>query len=205
MDRVTNIFAAALIAFAPLAGAGIGHAQTIEQQGYQPVDQLRDDVDPLSRSLRQRDVGLSITGDRQNVYRSAGDAGKRLYYISQGVLAEFDRSDYALTREGGIVQLAPPNLVYHIGRPQRPTAPVPAPLNDRMVAGRMDGRVNGDVSTPSPQDGRVVFSVNNSAEAQPDRTDMPPRNAWDHYQSLTTVMRMMTVGALGRGERTTAP
>lgn len=204
MDRTANRLAA-LVVIACLTGVRVGHAQTIEQQGYQPVDQLRDDVDPLSRSLRQRDVGLSITGDHQNVYRSAGDSGKRLYYISPGVLAEFDRSDYALTREGGIVQLAPPNLVYHIGQPQRTPAPLPPPASERMVTGRMNGRVDAEVSTPSPQDGRVVFSINELAEAVSDRIDMPPRNAWDHYQSLTTVMRMMTVGALGRGERAAAP
>ncbi len=176
---------------APAAG------QTIENRGYRPIDQLRDDVDPLSRSLRRSDAGLSTTGERQNVYRAGDAADGRLYYLARGVIAEFDRSDYALTRRGRILQLAPPNLVYHIDPPKaaQPHDDSPIALTDQMLDGRVDGRVRAEVNNRAAPEELIAFRVAPIGESfvQPDRQ---PRSTWEHYHHLHTVNRMVVLGAL---------
>jgi len=119
--------AAATLALA-LAGAATllapvhAGAQTMEDRGYRPVDQLYEDVDPMQRSLRRRDAGLHTTGERQNVFRPSrstrGGAPARLLFVSEGVVAEYDRSIYAFDlRSRRAMPVIPPNTVFHIGVP----------------------------------------------------------------------------------------
>jgi hypothetical protein len=178
---------------------GEAAGQTVREQGYQPLDQLQDDVDPLSRSLRRGDTGLSVTGERQNVYRSADPTDPRLYYIAKGVIAEFDRSDYAFTRKGGILQLAPPNLVYHIGSPKKQLTGGGAPSvqSDQMIDGRVSGRVNGgEARGDREMIGFRVAQLDQSFDRPTDRQ----RTTWEDYHYLSTVNRMLVLGALMHDE-----
>ena len=186
---------------AVVAGPALG--QTLQEQGYRPIDQLQDDVDPLSHSLRQWDTGLSVTGERQNVFRSADTSDPRLYYIAKGVIAEFDRSDYAFTRKGGILQLAPPNLVYHIGSPK--VAPVAGGAlvvpSDQLIDNRVDGRVKGDELRASAE--MIGFRVAPLGDSF-GRVGDGPGSTWEDYHYLSTVNRMLVLGALMRQQTPTA-
>lgn len=111
------------LAMAPASAA----AQTMEQRGYRPVDQLHDDVDPLQRSLRVQESGLRTTGERHNVFRARlpqhAEGGRpgasRLFYVAKGIVAEYDRSIYAVDlRRRRILQVIPPNTVFHVGVPE---------------------------------------------------------------------------------------
>ena len=142
-----------------LAGADVS-AQTVEQRGYRPVDQTVDDVNPGQVSLREREGGLKTTGERNNVFRRASPdtAGPtverksdRLYYISPGVIAEFDRSEYAHHRRAGILQFIPPGAVFHLGMPNEAEAeqastlpPPPELIDDRMTASRVGAEMMDD-------------------------------------------------------------
>ncbi len=147
-----RIPAAAVLAVLVFVGGAA--AQTVEQRGLRPVDQTVEDVDPLGVSLRRHDAGLRTTGERGNVFRyidpreptdgSADPNAQRLFYMSRGVTAEFDRSQYGIlidqrNRSATVLQLIPPNTVFHIGPPpaRPPRDAGPAPLGD----GQIDGRV----------------------------------------------------------------
>lgn len=131
--------------------------QTVEQQGLVPVDQTIEDTDPLGVSLRQREGGLNIVGEQGTVFRRLdsrpGDPrvsqqrSDKLYYISNGVVAEFDRSDYLKVTDtergrSRVFQLIPPNTVFYIGKPPAPEAqaePQPAYL-PHQIDGRFTPR-----------------------------------------------------------------
>jgi hypothetical protein len=183
---------------APAAG------QTVEAQGFRPVDQRVEDVDPLAVSLRQEQTGLRTTGERNNVFRRVDPFGgddapvdpRRLYYISEGVVAEFDRSDYAalsLRDRRVIVQLIPPNTVFHVGLPRTPQpitgfdARPPSPL---LVSGRLDGQVNPATAASGP--GRFADSPT-FAQRQAD------------YAATAAAQRAITLRSLDRLAGATPP
>ncbi len=177
--------------------AGMAHAQSLQQRGFEPVDQLRDDVDPLSNSLRRTGPGLATTGERQNVFRNSSTTNDRLYYIAKGVMAEFDRSDYAFTRRGGILQLAPPNLVYRIDDPAKTSPGKKVVLSDRLVDTRVDGRVTTSPHT-MPQT-MIGFKVKPVTDMAPATTiQRKQRSTWEMYHYLSTVKRMLVLGAVSR-------
>lgn len=124
-------------------------AQTMSERGFEPVDQLVDDVDPLSRSLRLREDGLQTIGQHGNVFRPKGPGEHdRYYYVSYGVTAEYhNRSLYGLYQfqdsdQPVILQQVPPGTVFHIGLPkQRPDerqqeqfVPPPGYIDARVAA-----------------------------------------------------------------------
>ena len=174
------------IAFAASSAmlAESSQAQTVEQQGYRPVDQTIEDIDPLGVSLRKVDPGLLTIGERTNVYRRIVPGQSpyeqqqdgRLYFISYGVVAEYDQSQYIYLfdrkgRPAGIAQAIPPNTVFHLGLPKvetPPTAEVP------LAPGQIDGRVQ-----PVPDE-----------QAEPDVSIS--------YDQLVRRQRDVVVGALQR-------
>ncbi len=129
-------------------------AQTPYQQGFEPVDRLREDIDPLQRSLRRVEQGLGQVGQESNVYRRPDS--QRLYYIEPGVVAEFDRSEYfwfRTRRQGDVlVQAIPPGTVFHIGTPPAKTEPVPPPDHPLMVDARVHERLGGPARAQTPRD-----------------------------------------------------
>lgn len=140
------------------AVAATSHAQTMEQQGYRPVDQTIEDIDPLGVSLRKVDPGLLTIGERTNVYRrivpgqTSYDQQQtgRLYFISYGVIAEYDQSQYIYLydrkgRPAGIAQSIPPNTVFHLGLPKNDvTKSADLPLAPGQVDGRITGLLDND-------------------------------------------------------------
>jgi hypothetical protein len=137
-----------LVALCMLWASPMVVGQTLAERGYEPVDQVVDDVDPLAVSLRSREPGLDATGQHHNVFRRIeGDGADRdrLYFIHEGIVAEFDRSEYrAIIDEGSnrrlIYQLIPPNTVFHIGLPPA-DALRSGQWGDELLLGQVDGRV----------------------------------------------------------------
>lgn len=192
--------------------ASIASAQTMQEQGMRPVDQMVSDIDPTQVSLRQQDAGLSTIGERQNVYRRiVPDAGpyqpgnQRLYYVSYGVVAEFDRSEYGVIRDknsdlnGAILQFIPPNTVFHIGLPRAPHPQVdPNVQLPGMVDGRVDGMVQGDPTANRNVTGRLI----NPSQSR--RVDSDA-NQTQRYQELVVAQRGLVVAAIGRIAKSTSP
>jgi hypothetical protein len=150
--RTCQIAAATFSLLLPLALS----AQTMSERGYEPVDQLVDDVDPLSRSLRLREDGLQAIGQNTTVFRPKGPGDHdRYYYVSYGVTAAYqNRSLYGLYRfqnsdQPVLLQEIPPDTVFHIGLPpsrdteQRRSVPLP----ESYVDARVDGRAVGVSAT----------------------------------------------------------
>lgn len=107
-----------------LTAADPAGGQTLRERGLRPVDQVVEDVDPLSRSLRDREAGLRATGQFNTVYRPVDPKqSDRYFHIAQGVTAEYrGRSLYSQRRDPSsrrsvLVQDIPPDTVFHIGRP----------------------------------------------------------------------------------------
>jgi hypothetical protein len=162
-------------------------------------------VDPLGRSLRQEGAGLLDIGERNNVYERIMPGIKpyqqrtdRLYFVSYGVVAEFDRSDYAIAEDGSILQFIPPNTVFHIGLPdasddaetQRPV--LPGQIDGRIDA-RIDGRIDGQI------DGQVDGSVKPISAEKPDVQDQQTKmSAEQSYGALITGQRALVLSALER-------
>lgn len=99
--------------------------------GYEPVQRMVGDVDPLRKSLKKPEVGLANPGQSQGqvLWRKKPnpanpndpDAGK-LFLFTRGKIVEFERSRYGTTQRGGIVPLRPDNLKFHVGSPMTPRA-----------------------------------------------------------------------------------
>jgi hypothetical protein len=166
----------------------------MEERGYRPVDQLAEDVDPLQKSLRLHEDGLQTTGERSNVFRPRlpQDAGgraadqPRLLYVAEGVVAEFDRSIYAIDlRRRRILQVIPPNTVFHVGVPE------------------VDGH-DADKPTPEQQRRRAMFRIHPMPAGQrltsrPDARPTTTRPAdQPDYASLADAHRLRVVAAVRR-------
>jgi hypothetical protein len=189
MPRSSSTLVMALM----LLGASGAFGQTLERRGFQAVEQIWDDTDPLARGLRR------IEGSR--VYRRAhwsGSGPEKLYYIAPGVVAEYDRSDYGLfevkKNEYRIFQLIPPNTVFHIGLPpEQPTEPFrPSPLS---LASRIDTRIHGSIEreTPSP------------SSAEPDMSWQASRQQWTRYLAESEQRQQAVLAALDDLESPSAP
>ena len=181
-------------------------AQTVQQQGLRPVDQRVADIDPTQVSLRHEYSGLSTIGERQNVFRrivpGAGPyapSSRRLYFVSYGVVAEFDRSEYAMTRKGAILQFIPPNTVFHIGLP---AAPKPKLDSDTPVRGRVRARVDAMVRWVPSYDAAVTGRpVSFSQSRRNDRNEV----AAHRYHEMLVAQRGMVVAAIDRISRLSSP
>lgn len=169
--------------------AAAASAQTMTEQGYRPVDQVVEDVDPLGVSLRKIDPGLQSIGEQNTVYRRIvpgetpydREQTNRLYYVSYGVVAEYDRSEYIYLfdrkgRPAGMAQRIPPNTVFHIGLPDS----LPAPAVATAQSGQLSGRVDGAAWAP--------MHGTPAREATPD----------DAYRQVVRTQRSVVVGALQR-------
>lgn len=160
-----------VVAAGLLIPASISIGQTLQERGYRPVDQLVEDIDPLNRSFREREAGLYEFGQHNNVFQRINpdphpfreQEQRRLYFINRGVVAEFDQSQYFIVKDDertAILQLIPPNTVFHIGLPDaRPMDPETqqnieqAPRMGEPVEQRIDGRISGRPKGPEiPQD-----------------------------------------------------
>jgi len=149
-----------LAGFGLLISTGAAVAQSVEEMGYRPVDQTVEDIDPLGVSLRKVDPGLLTVGERTNVYRRIVPGqtpyeqpqSDRLYFVSYGVVAEYDQSQYIYMfdrkgRPAGIAQKIPPNTVFHLGLPEQDVTPTTEPP---LNPGQVSGRVNGEVEAAPP-------------------------------------------------------
>lgn len=143
-----------------LVASSVGHAQTAAQRGLEPVDQMVEDVDPLAVSLRQREAGLSTIGQGGRVFRyitppKAEADDQRLVYVDRGFVAEFDRAQYGLvvdrsTDQALVLQMIPPNTVFHLGLPRPPGPSGDTPADAPYLPGQIDGRTDGRLAWTSP-------------------------------------------------------
>ena len=129
-------------------------AQSLEQRGYVPIEPMIADVDPLARSLRVQEPGLSLTGQYSPLFRRVspdGALGDRVFFIQAGVVVEYDRSDYLLLENGDVLLVPPPNTLFHLGLPVTPSvSPYDRPLTspqsiDTMLDARLDARMDGSL------------------------------------------------------------
>lgn len=94
---------------------GLTSTVAAQSDNLKPLDQTVEDVSPLSRSLRQVELGLRTPTDFEQVYRLPGH--EDLYMrISGGIYALFPQSAYSQGKNGPI-PLIPAGTVYHIGYP----------------------------------------------------------------------------------------
>jgi hypothetical protein len=182
-----------LIAVIGPAGFGVPvFGQALEQRGYEPVDQLIEDIDPLQVSLRQQVSGLDETGERVSVFRPTEQRGGRLYYVQRGVVAEYDRSQYGITGRGNLLQMIPPNTVFHLSLPDSTkasaTAARQAPVNPYQVNGLVDGR-------PLPR----AATAEARADGRPTVGDMHRRlDDWQVFARVSRDQRQQLIASLGR-------
>lgn len=123
------------------------HAQTLTEQGFRPVDTRVEDQDPLGRSFRVIEPGLATTGERTSVYQRILPGGRgyerprtqRLFFIAQGFMAEYDRSQYVANQRGDIFAAIPADTIFHIAPPREPFTAEPEELGVDQVDGRIDG------------------------------------------------------------------
>lgn len=209
-NRIPRFLLPALLVTAAWCGRS-ALAQTVQQQGLRPVEQMVEDIDPTQISLRRENAGLATLGERQNVFRRiVPDAGpyspgsQRLYFISYGIVAEFDRSEYGMLMKqgkptGAILQVIPPNTVFHVGLPP-PIKPSldPDAIVPGMVQGRIDARVHSPPQVGGPVTGRWI------APSQSREIDREQADA-QRYQEMLVAQRGLVVAALGRIARSAAP
>ena len=191
MNYPTHLVALGIV----LGIAGGAHGQTVEQRGLRPVTQMSDDKDPLAGSLGHLEGGLGVSaGQSTFVYKGAsstGDGQDKFYFISPGVVAEYDRSQYGMFQVSKhvyrIYNLVPPNTVFHIGLPpeQAPAVSIPAPLSvDRRVVARVDASVNAEWKTTA--DDATVESGD--------------RRMWRRYLAYSQQNQQVVLKALGELE-----
>jgi hypothetical protein len=142
------------------------------------MDQAVGDLDPLSTSLRQMQVGLRSTGEQTSLYRvpallAAPDyyqGGTYYYRLGPGFRARVTRLDYLIPLnkksaafditpkyDGVYIDLIPAGAVFELsskpalsGRPAIPQPPPPRMVKAATPIGApLDGRIDGRV------DGRV--------------------------------------------------
>ncbi len=162
------------------------HAQTVTERGLRPVDTAVEDRDPLQRSLRVIEPGLSTTGERTAVHQRIMPGGDdhlhqrhvRLYYLGQGFTAEYDRSQYAANRRGDLFATIPSNTVFHIAPPREPFATA----GDEYLPGRVDGRIGPDDTGTAP-----------TGDA-----DRVRDTHWERYNTSVMLQRAVVVEVLNR-------
>jgi hypothetical protein len=136
----------------PLALLLSGGVAALAQQSHQPpgtvgipgvppmlqlVDPARQDVGPLSDSLRDVNIQTDLRSPAgfQNVYRVPG-RDDMLMRASGGIYAVFPQSVYVATDQGVMVEV-PPGTIYTIGAPSNWMLP-PRSLGPSMVLERPD-------------------------------------------------------------------
>jgi hypothetical protein len=180
-----------------LATAAVG--QTVTDQGLRPLDPLIEDVDPLRRSLRVVEPGLRSTGEQSSVFERVTPGREpftrprtqRIIFVSEGIIAEFDRSQYVVQpRTGRTFQTIPPNTVFYIGRPPSaaPMPDVPQAENAHTAARRVEGRL-----MPIPPAGAPGADASVTG-----RAGEPAPNGWDRYALLYAEQRVRVLRALER-------
>lgn len=158
---------------------GIAPAQTPQQQGFRPLDQIIEDQDPLRHSLRRVQQGIGFTGQESYVYTRPGEGG-RIYYIRPGIVASFDRSEYFQLQDGPLLQMIPPNTIFYLGSPP----PVPDVEQGRPRSPLMQDR----------QVDRRIGAVPRTGAA----FDLPPQDAMSRYFTWRRLHRQALVEAIDR-------
>jgi hypothetical protein len=147
--------------------AGLSQAQTMEQQGVSPGRSDHRGHRPAGRFTPQGRAG-SADNRRANQRLSPHRAGQtpydqqqtgRLYFISYGVIAEYDQSQYIYLydrkgRPAGIAQSIPPNTVFHLGLPKNgvmKSADLP------LAPGQVNGRITGLLDSEPVPNERVSY------------------------------------------------
>lgn len=113
----------------------------------------------MTRSLRRVEQGLNRNrGQESMVYRRAGADGQRkFYFIRDGVIAEYDRSEYLRvenkqSKRIETLTVIPANTVFHIGLPaQTPIQPLDPRPDPRLGSPLTDLR-SGDTGRIEPAD-----------------------------------------------------
>lgn len=176
-----------------MAQAGVPEAQAIRDRGYEPVEGLFEDLDPSARSLRQLEPGLHQQGGQQGtyVYRQRGNDDSRLYYVTPGVVAEFDRSQYIQVeyrRRQYIFQQIPANTVFHLTLPRTQAEAQTQRRVDSPY--RLELRVDGRAQRPEGRE-----------QDEADERPSPPPVDWAAYTRHRQAQQAGVLRALDRLSR----
>ncbi len=174
-------------------------------EGFKPIEQIVGDIDPLSRSLRKLSPGLGSVGQDTNVYQK----NDKFYYIHNGIVAEFDRSDYIRVQSRNsdrIFQLIPPNTVFHFGLPGHPLFHKPgySTLSPYLLNQRVSGLAPVDEmaqpQTPISTTGRVPTDREKAlmASGDPPPVEQTVQAAWQEYSSTRLAQRRAVLSAIDR-------
>ena len=191
------------LAVAVLAAATLpASAQSLQQKGYEAVEQRVGDVDPLHQSMRKVESGLYEFGQGSSVFR--GPDAQRLYFITQGFTLSYDRSQYFEFEDKHgqtfVAQQVPPNTVFHLGLPQQPQTIAPrAPSSPYEVDAQVDGRVTGQMraNTAAPTDPTIGYDVPSLSHA--------PMNQWQQYAASRQAQCDAVIAAINRIVNQPAP
>lgn len=174
-------------------------------EGFKPVEQIVGDTDPLRISQRKLYPGLGTAGQDTDVYQKNG----KFYYIHNGIVAEFDRSDYIRyqsRKEDRIFQLIPPNTVFHFALPGHPLFQKPAytTLSPLLLNQRISGMAPID-EMAQPQEpvsttGRVVTGREKAlmASGDPPPAEQTVQAAWQDYSNTRLAQRRAVLNAIDR-------
>lgn len=165
--------------------------QTLEERGYQAVEPMVQDRDPLAGGLRRLEAGLRSQGGQGSyVYRQKGGAPgqEKLFFIAPGIVAQFERSDYKLFEVQKdtyqVLPVIPANTVFHIGQPPAAPSSEPVPLSPIARQLRVDTRVDARVH----QDWR---------EETQDENDLS-RGKWRRYIAYSEQRQKAVLDTLGK-------
>ncbi|MHC4414220.1 MAG: hypothetical protein ACYS0G_02930 [Planctomycetota bacterium] len=124
-----------------------GTARAAGQTGaLEPIDQAVADLNTLSESLRQLELGLYQPAGFGRVYRVPG-RDDRFMRVDGGLFAVFPQSAYARDRSG-LRPVIPCDTVFYIGPPTLEAArPLDAP------------RETGAAAVPTPLDWRISLKI----------------------------------------------
>lgn len=159
----------------------IAAAQSLNQPVAVPMDQAVGDLDKLSRSLRQVELGLNVLGQQSSLFLIVppqDSFSQPIYYrLGQGYRARFDRPDYLVRTglrsvarnvgrgiDGQFIELIPPDTVFEL-QPLWPPGvgavvsaetmekALVSPPNPAAVDGRIDARIEARID--ARVDGRL--------------------------------------------------
>lgn len=160
-----------------------GYAQTLPDRGFKAVDQTVGDTDPRARDLRKVEPGIGRSGGQASyVYRKKGS--DKLFYVDQGFVAEYDRSQYSWIyfkreKRWKLYQFIPPNTVFHLDFPRPPVA-----------AEEDTNEIRQRLKSPVPPPHRSEGTIDPTADEEV---------RWRRYRSMCQAQRRTVLETLDPG------
>ncbi len=178
--------------FICIVGTALG--QNLRNQGYIPIDKMVEDIEPAAYSSRVMSSACNLAKGFPDVFRTSTTnvIDQRYYYISQGVIASFDRSQYAMTRQGSITQVIPPNTIFYLSLPnveqdETPVLPPSPNMVNAVVNSRVQLKTNTKVNARIQAVNPSYANVSHNAYEK-----------WDVYQQLCDKQRIRVIRTINQ-------